>query len=225
MWRRMDGHTLCGPCYLPVRSCCPAVSSTVHPLVSTSISFLLFWVALRRLPCALLACFRHFGVIRSLRTVKNTVINGACTSQVIHDIGNVFRVAVPMLLYFSMMWFGTFLGCRRVGMRYANAVVHVRASATNTRRVSLPLCRPSARAACHVKQSEPSPDSGMHCLPGGDLRQMHGQRPSFLCLSGPLSTWHFQAHDCSMRRPLPPAPTTLSWRSPSQLGSLVLIPR
>ena len=50
--------------------------------------------------------------------------------QVIHDIGNVFRVAVPMLLYFSIMWFGTFLGCRRVGMRYANAVVHVRASAS-----------------------------------------------------------------------------------------------
>ncbi len=51
------------------------------------------------------------------------------SSQVIHDIGNVFRVAVPMLLYFSTMWTGTFLGCRRAGMRYADAVVQVRAHA------------------------------------------------------------------------------------------------
>ena len=50
---------------------------------------------------------------------------GVFFMQVIHDIGNVFRVAVPMLLYFSVMWTGTFLGCRRAGMHYADAVVQV----------------------------------------------------------------------------------------------------
>ncbi len=35
-----------------------------------------------------------------------------------------------MLLYFSIMWTGTFLGCRRAGMRYADAVVQVRSHVT-----------------------------------------------------------------------------------------------
>ena len=49
-------------------------------------------------------------------------------AQVIDNIGSVFRVAVPMLLYFSIMWLGTFFGCKRLGMRYADAVVQVGSS-------------------------------------------------------------------------------------------------
>ena len=52
-------------------------------------------------------------------------------AQVIDNIGSVFRVSVPMLLYFSIMWLGTFYGCWRAGLRYEDSVVHAFTASSN----------------------------------------------------------------------------------------------
>lgn len=51
--------------------------------------------------------------------------------QVIDNIGSVFRVAVPMLLYFSIMWAGTMLFCRAVGVSYEKAVTQAFTASSN----------------------------------------------------------------------------------------------
>lgn len=51
--------------------------------------------------------------------------------QVIDNIGSVFRVAVPMLLYFTIMWLGTFFGCWRLGVRYEDSVVQAFTASSN----------------------------------------------------------------------------------------------
>lgn len=40
-------------------------------------------------------------------------------------------MAVPMLLYFSIMWTGTFFGARHMGSRYENAVVQAFTASSN----------------------------------------------------------------------------------------------
>ena len=51
--------------------------------------------------------------------------------QVIDNIGSVFRVAVPMLLYFSIMWTSTFFSCWRLGVRYEVSVVQAFTASSN----------------------------------------------------------------------------------------------
>lgn len=43
----------------------------------------------------------------------------------IEHIGDVCRVAVPMVLYFSIMWAGTLFMTRSSGVPYARAVTQV----------------------------------------------------------------------------------------------------
>ncbi|CAL5230038.1 g13483 [Coccomyxa viridis] len=51
--------------------------------------------------------------------------------QVIENIGSVFRVAVPMLLYFSIMWIATMLFCRAVGVSYEKSVTQAFTASSN----------------------------------------------------------------------------------------------
>lgn len=51
--------------------------------------------------------------------------------QVIDNIGSVFRVAVPMLLYFTIMWVGTLVFCRAVGIGYERAVTQACTASSN----------------------------------------------------------------------------------------------
>ena len=61
----------------------------------------------------------------------NSVTRVSIAPQVIDNIGSVFRVAVPMLLYFSIMWTGTFFGCWRLGLRYEDSVVQAFTASSN----------------------------------------------------------------------------------------------
>ena len=52
-----------------------------------------------------------------------------------------------MLLYFSVMWTGTFLGCRRAGMRYADAVVQVSSMVSRMQPVMMRAWHPGSLLA------------------------------------------------------------------------------
>ena len=51
--------------------------------------------------------------------------------RVLHEIGDVCRVAVPMVMYFSVMWFGSFALCLRARVPYAAACVHSFTASSN----------------------------------------------------------------------------------------------
>lgn len=51
--------------------------------------------------------------------------------EVIHNIGDVFRVSVPMFLYFGLMWVGTLCLVRRTGADYEQAVTQAFTAASN----------------------------------------------------------------------------------------------
>ncbi|CAL8465694.1 g5230 [Coccomyxa elongata] len=51
--------------------------------------------------------------------------------EVIHHIGDVCRVAVPMFLYFSIMWVGTMLMARAYGLSYERAVTQAFTASSN----------------------------------------------------------------------------------------------
>jgi ACR3 family arsenite transporter len=50
---------------------------------------------------------------------------------VISNIGDVCRVAVPMVLYFGVMFSGMFLVCRWLGVRYDQAVTQSFTASSN----------------------------------------------------------------------------------------------
>ncbi|KAK4687193.1 arsenite transporter, partial [Tremellales sp. Uapishka_1] len=71
--------------------------------------------------------------------------------EIIHNIGNVFRVVVPLVLYFAVMWVGTFGAVwywsnrqRRQGratdIGYEAAVVHAFTGASNNFELSIAVC-------------------------------------------------------------------------------------
>ncbi|KAG2177753.1 hypothetical protein INT43_003000 [Umbelopsis isabellina] len=51
--------------------------------------------------------------------------------HIIDNIGSVFRVMVPMLCYFIVMFFGTFMICRLLGFPYAQAVTQAFTAGSN----------------------------------------------------------------------------------------------
>ena len=51
--------------------------------------------------------------------------------QVIANIGNVCRVAVPMVLYFSLMFFGTLGLCFKLGTPYDQSVTQAFTASSN----------------------------------------------------------------------------------------------
>jgi len=61
-----------------------------------------------------------FALIGLLYTI--VVMFGNQGHHIVENIGSVFRVMVPMLCYFILMFFGTFLACRLLGFAYEQAV-------------------------------------------------------------------------------------------------------
>ena len=55
----------------------------------------------------------------------------ALIMQVISNIGDVCRVAVPMVLYFGLMFFGTFAVCKRLGGSYERSVTQAFTTSSN----------------------------------------------------------------------------------------------
>ena len=51
--------------------------------------------------------------------------------QVIAHIGDVCRVAVPMIMYFGLMFFGTLAVCKRLGTSYENSVTQAFTASSN----------------------------------------------------------------------------------------------
>jgi arsenite transporter len=51
-------------------------------------------------------------------TVKSYYVSLTQGQQVLDNIGNVFRVSVPLLLYFGIMWLSTFLFLFKMGSSY-----------------------------------------------------------------------------------------------------------
>lgn len=51
--------------------------------------------------------------------------------QVLDNIGDVFRVSVPLLLYFATMWFATFYACRFAKGKYEYAVTQAFTASSN----------------------------------------------------------------------------------------------
>lgn len=61
----------------------------------------------------------YFGPVALLALIYAVIVLfGLQGHYVINEIGDVFRVAVPMLLYFSIMWTGTVLVAWRAGYTY-----------------------------------------------------------------------------------------------------------
>ena len=59
------------------------------------------------------------------------VLFGLQGHRVIQEIGNVFRVAVPMLLYFTIMWIGTDSIAWKGGSKYYTAVTQAFTASSN----------------------------------------------------------------------------------------------
>lgn len=55
----------------------------------------------------------------------------ALITQVISNIGDVCRVAVPMVLYFGLMFFGTLAVCKRLGSSYERSVTQAFTASSN----------------------------------------------------------------------------------------------
>ncbi|KAG2182019.1 hypothetical protein INT43_006945 [Umbelopsis isabellina] len=51
--------------------------------------------------------------------------------HIVDNIGSVFRVMVPMLCYFTIMFFGTFMLCRMMGFPYSQIVTQTFTAASN----------------------------------------------------------------------------------------------
>lgn len=51
--------------------------------------------------------------------------------QVISNIGEVCRVAVPMVMYFALMFSGTFALCKRLGTSYEASVTQAFTASSN----------------------------------------------------------------------------------------------
>ena len=74
----------------------------------------------------------YFGPLALLALIYTIWVMFALQGhQVIENIGSVFRVAVPMLLYFSIMWIGTIVFCRAVGISYEKAVTQAFTASSN----------------------------------------------------------------------------------------------
>jgi len=74
----------------------------------------------------------YFGPVGLLALIYTVIVLfGLQGHQVINEIGDVFRVAVPMLLYFSTMWTSTVLIAWRARYTYDNAVTQAFTSSSN----------------------------------------------------------------------------------------------
>ena len=74
----------------------------------------------------------YFGPLALLALIYTIWVMFALQGhQVIANIGSVFRVAVPMLLYFTIMWAGTLIFCRAVGIGYEKAVTQAFTASSN----------------------------------------------------------------------------------------------
>ncbi len=74
----------------------------------------------------------YFGPVALLALIYTIIVLfGLQGHRVINEIGDVFRVAVPMLLYFSIMWTGTVLIAWRAGYTYDKAVTQAFTSSSN----------------------------------------------------------------------------------------------
>ncbi|CAM0141203.1 unnamed protein product [Umbelopsis sp. WA50703] len=70
-----------------------------------------------------------FALIGLLYTIVVMFANQG--HHIIENIGSVFRVMVPMLCYFILMFFGTFMICRIMGFPYAQAVTQAFTAGSN----------------------------------------------------------------------------------------------
>ena len=67
----------------------------------------------------------HFGPIALLALLYTIFVMFALQgARVIAEIGDVFRVAVPMVMYFAIMWCATFAICLKSGVSYSRACTH-----------------------------------------------------------------------------------------------------
>ncbi len=74
----------------------------------------------------------YFGPVGLLALIYTVIVLfGLQGHQVINEIGDVFRVAVPMLLYFSTMWTSTVLIAWRARYTYDKAVTQAFTSSSN----------------------------------------------------------------------------------------------
>lgn len=74
----------------------------------------------------------YFGPVALLALIYTVIVLfGLQGHRVISEIGDVFRVAVPMLLYFSIMWTGTVLIAWRAGYTYDKAVTQAFTASSN----------------------------------------------------------------------------------------------
>lgn len=74
----------------------------------------------------------YFGPVALLALVYTIIVLfGLQGHRVIQEIGNVFRVAVPMLLYFTIMWIGTVSIAWRGGSKYDTAVTQAFTASSN----------------------------------------------------------------------------------------------
>ena len=74
----------------------------------------------------------YFGPVALLALVYTIIVLfGLQGHRVIQEIGNVFRVAVPMLLYFAIMWIGTVLIAWRGGSKYNTTVTQAFTASSN----------------------------------------------------------------------------------------------
>ena len=74
----------------------------------------------------------YFGPLALLALIYTVWVMFALQGhQVIQNIGSVFRVAVPMLLYFTIMWVGTIVLCRALGVSYNMAMTQAFTASSN----------------------------------------------------------------------------------------------
>lgn len=74
----------------------------------------------------------YFGPVALIALIYTVIVLfGLQGHRVINEIGDVFRVAVPMLLYFSIMWTGTVLIAWRAGYTYDKAVTQAFTASSN----------------------------------------------------------------------------------------------
>ena len=74
----------------------------------------------------------RFGPVALVALVYTVLVLFALQGErVIHNLGDVVRVAVPLVLYFGVMWVGTVLVARRFGSSYEQAVTQSFTASSN----------------------------------------------------------------------------------------------
>ncbi|CAK0787439.1 hypothetical protein CVIRNUC_010659 [Coccomyxa viridis] len=74
----------------------------------------------------------YFGPVALLGLIYTIIVMFSLQGhQVISNIGDVCRVAVPMVLYFGLMFFGTLAVCKRLGSSYERSVTQAFTASSN----------------------------------------------------------------------------------------------